>query len=160
MAPRQRFLGRCLALAAKLRSASGIRRKWSSRSRMRNLAVPAVEHHVAGLIHPSNSPRCATASESSQKQCPLFICIVQEMRFAFVDEYSPLHAQLESNRSRVSEGDRPIFAGGREFNGTSRPPQPVVSAVKMRQSPARERLHWKSPDQIVVGSAADELRRG
>jgi hypothetical protein len=49
---------------------------------------------------------------------------------------TPLHR----NRSRVSEGDRPIFAGGREFNGTLRPPQPVVSAVKMRQSPARERL--------------------
>ena len=44
------------------------------------------------------------------------------------------------NRSRVSEGDRPIFTGGREFDDTSRAPQPVVSAVKMRQSPTRERL--------------------
>lgn len=69
---------------------------------MRNLAVPAFEHHVAGLMIPLNSAGCATASESAEKQWQLFVNVVQGMLFPFVDEYFPLHAHRELTGSRDS----------------------------------------------------------
>ena len=51
----------------------------------------------------------------------------------------------ESNCSQASEGDRPIFTDKRQPRAELRHWELVFFAVKMRQSPARERLppRWR-----------------